>query len=62
MTEIKSFKLEVNGKKISAKRFVQEFIGNSLLGQIQTLRLKDPTIERIYVEIEFGEAAIREKE
>lgn len=53
MRKILSFKLHVNDKKIGAKRFVQEFIGNSLAGMVESLRLKDPFIQKINLEIEF---------
>ena len=53
MREIKSFKLEVNGKNVGAKRFVRDFIGNSLLGQIECLRLKDSKVQKIDLQIEF---------
>ncbi len=53
MREVKSFKLEVNGKNVAAKRFVRDFIGNSLLGQIESLRLKDSKVRKIDLQIEF---------
>lgn len=53
MREIKSFKLEVNGKNVAAKRFVRDFIGNSILGQIESLRLKDSKVQKIDLQIEF---------
>ena len=55
MRKIISFKLHVNDKKIGAKRFVQEFIGNSLVGMVESLRLKDPFIQKINLEIKFEE-------
>ncbi len=53
MRKIKSFSLEVNDQKTAAKKFVQEFIGNSLLGQIECLRLKDPIVRKISLHVEF---------
>jgi len=53
MREIKSFKLEVNGDNVATKRFVRDFIGNSLLGQIESLRLKDSKVQKIDLQIEF---------
>ncbi len=53
MREIKSFKLEVNTQNIVTKRFVRDFIGNSLLGQIESLRLKDSKVQKIDLQIEF---------
>lgn len=55
MQKILSFKLQVNDEKIAAKRFVREFIGNSLVGMVETLHLKDPTIRKINLVIEFRE-------
>ena len=60
MREIESFKLEVNGKEIGTKKFVKEFIGNSLLGQVETLRLKDSGIDAISIEIRYGKSIIQE--
>lgn len=53
MREIKSFKLEVNNQNVATKRFVRDFIGNSLLGQIESLRLKDSKVQKIDLQIEF---------
>ncbi|WP_455139397.1 hypothetical protein [Candidatus Hodarchaeum mangrovi] len=53
MKKIVDFKLEVNGQIVSTKRFVKEVIGNSLLGQVETLRLKDPNIKTIRLEINY---------
>jgi len=55
MKEIVDFKLEVNGQLIHAKNFVKEIIGNSLLGQVETLRLKDSNIKNIRIEINYGD-------
>ena len=55
MRKIKSFKLQVNERNVGTKRFIREFIGNSLLGQIECLRLDDPQIQRIDLQIEFDE-------
>ncbi|MHA2247940.1 MAG: hypothetical protein ACXADY_23540 [Candidatus Hodarchaeales archaeon] len=55
MQKIKSFKLIVNDEKIAAKRFIREFIGNSLLGMVETLHLRDPTVRKINLMIEFRE-------
>ncbi|MHA2224016.1 MAG: hypothetical protein ACXAC8_02355 [Candidatus Hodarchaeales archaeon] len=60
MKKIKSFKLTVNDRRIGAKRFVQEFIGNSLAGMVETLRLKDSTIHKINIEIKFIEKSSSE--
>ncbi|MHA1214817.1 MAG: hypothetical protein ACTSR2_04675 [Candidatus Hodarchaeales archaeon] len=54
MRKVDQFKLEVNGKKIGAKRFVKEFIANSLLGQVECLRLKEVMkVNKITLEITF---------
>ena len=50
----------MNDERIGVKRFVQEFIGNSLAGMIETLRLKDPSIHKIYIEIEYTEKSSSE--
>ncbi len=55
MRKIKSFKLQVNDRNIGTKRFVREFIGNSLLGQIECLRLDDPQVQNVNLQIEFDE-------
>lgn len=55
MRKIKSFNLEVNDQKTAAKKFVQEFLGNSLLGQIECLRLKEPIVQKISLHVEFTE-------
>jgi hypothetical protein len=55
MRKIKSFKLQVNERNIGTKRFVREFIGNSLLGQIECLRLEGSQVQRVNLEIEFDE-------
>ncbi|MFX0210173.1 MAG: hypothetical protein ACFFDT_29595 [Candidatus Hodarchaeota archaeon] len=55
MQKIKSFNLQVNEKKIPVKKFVQQFIGNSLVGMVETLHLRDPSIQKINLEIEFNE-------
>lgn len=60
MKKIQKFKLTVNDERIGAKRFVQEFIGNSLAGMIETLRLKDPSIHKINIEIEYTEKSSSE--
>ncbi|MHA2290527.1 MAG: hypothetical protein ACXACK_00040 [Candidatus Hodarchaeales archaeon] len=60
LKKIKSFKLTVNDRRIGAKRFVQEFIGNSLAGMVETLRLKDSTIHKINIEIKFIEKSSSE--
>lgn len=54
MQKIISFNLNVNEKKVTTKKFVQQFIGNALIGMVESLRLKDPTIQKIHLEIEFG--------
>ncbi|MFX1515264.1 MAG: hypothetical protein ACFFC6_03080 [Promethearchaeota archaeon] len=54
MQKIISFNLNVNEKKVATKKFVQQFIGNALIGMVESLRLKDPTIQKIHLEIEFG--------
>ncbi|MFX0013096.1 MAG: hypothetical protein ACFFB2_04645 [Promethearchaeota archaeon] len=56
MLKIKSFRLLVNEEKIVAKRFVQQFIGNSLVGMVESLRLKDPSIRKIDLVIEFNDS------
>ncbi|MHA1974438.1 MAG: hypothetical protein ACTSW1_15680 [Candidatus Hodarchaeales archaeon] len=54
MRKIKQFKLEVNGKRIGTKRFVKEFIANSLLGQVECLRLKETMkVDTIALEVTF---------
>lgn len=55
MRKIKSFKLQVDGNNVPAKGFVKEFIGNSLLGQIECLRLKDSNIQFVNLIIEYDD-------
>ncbi|MFX1283621.1 MAG: hypothetical protein ACFFB5_08195 [Promethearchaeota archaeon] len=55
MRKIKSFDLQVNEKKIPSKKFVRQFIGNSLVGMVEALHLKDPAIKKIDLRIEFNE-------
>ena len=55
MRKIKSLKLEVNDQLVPIKGFVKEFIGNSLLGQIECLRLKDPNIQKVNLIIEYND-------
>jgi len=55
LRKIKSFNLQVNEEKIPAKRFVQQFIGNSLVGMVETLHLKDQSVQKIDLTIEFDE-------
>ena len=55
MRKIKSFQLQVNDNNIPTKRFVKEFIGNSLLAQIKSLRLKDPDVQKVSLVIEYND-------
>ncbi|MHA2075220.1 MAG: hypothetical protein ACW97X_11420 [Candidatus Hodarchaeales archaeon] len=55
MRKIKSLKLQVNDNDVPTKGFVKEFIGNSLLGQIECLRLKDPNIQKVNLIIEYDD-------
>ncbi|MDG6219407.1 MAG: hypothetical protein QCI00_08195 [Candidatus Thermoplasmatota archaeon] len=40
-------KLEINGKKIPLSEFPEEFIKNTLIGMLSTLKGVDETIETI---------------
>ena len=55
MRTIKSFKLQVNDNHVPTKGFVKEFIGNSLLGQIECLRLKGSNIQKVNLIIEYDD-------
>ncbi|MFW9903854.1 MAG: hypothetical protein ACFFFH_05940 [Candidatus Thorarchaeota archaeon] len=53
MQKINSFNLHINDEKVPTKKFVQQFIGNSLIGMVESLHLKDPTVHKITLEIKF---------
>ncbi|MHA1976737.1 MAG: hypothetical protein ACW98F_13715 [Candidatus Hodarchaeales archaeon] len=55
MKEVNSVKLEVNGKSIGIKQFVQDFIGQSVFGMVSSLRVKGMEIQEISLKIEYGE-------
>jgi len=45
--------MQVNGENVSTKKFVKEFIGNSLAGMVESLHIKDPIIRKVNLEIEY---------
>ncbi len=55
MKEVNSVKLKVNDKSIGIKQFVQDFIGQSVFGMVNSLRVKGMEINKILVEIEYKE-------
>ncbi len=55
MKEVNELKLKVNGKSIGLKQFVQDFIGYSTFGMVSSLRIKGMDIQKISLEIEYGE-------
>ncbi len=55
MREVTKVGLKVNDTSIGVKKFVQDFIGKSIFGMISTLRIKDLDIQKITLEIEYGE-------
>ena len=55
MKEVNNVKLKVNGKSIGLKQFVQDFIGYSNFGMVSSLRIKGMDIQKISLEIEYGE-------
>ena len=52
--EVEDVILEVNGKTIGLKQFVQDFIGQSVFGMISSLRVKGMDIQNISLKIEYG--------
>ena len=50
--EVEDVILEVNGKTIGLKQFVQDFIGQSVFGMISSLRVKGMYIQNISLKIE----------
>ncbi len=55
MQEVTKVKLKVNDTPIGVKNFVQEFIGKAVFGMISSLRIKNLDIQKITLEIEYGE-------
>jgi len=55
MQEVSKVKLKVNDTPIGVKNFVQEFIGKAVFGMISSLRIKNLDIQKITLEIEYGE-------
>ena len=55
MKEVNDMKLEVNGKSIGIKQFVQDFIGLSVFGMVSSLRVKGMDIKEISLKVEYGE-------
>lgn len=55
MREVTKVSLKVNDTSIGVKKFVQEFIGKSILGMVSSLRIKDLDIQKINIQIEYGE-------
>lgn len=55
MQEVKAVTLIVNGKRIGLKKFVKEFVGNSVFGMISALRLKHEGITQIELKIDYSE-------
>ena len=53
MKEVKDLTLKVKGKLIGTKQFVKEFIGSSVYGMVNSLRIKNMEIETISLEVEF---------
>ncbi|MHA2175647.1 MAG: hypothetical protein ACXABI_12515 [Candidatus Hodarchaeales archaeon] len=54
MQEVKEITLMVNGKRIGLKKFVKEFIGNSVLGMVSSLRIKNEEITKIDLRLEYS--------
>ena len=54
MQEVKEITLIVNGKRIGLKKFVKEFVGNSVFGMISALRLKQEEITHIELKIKYS--------
>ena len=55
MREVTKVKLKVNDTPIGTKKFVQEFIGKAIYGMISSLRIKNLDIQKVSLEIEYGE-------
>jgi len=55
MREVTKVKLKINDTPIGVKKFVQEFIGKANYGMISSLRIKNLDIQKIILEIEYGE-------
>jgi len=55
MHDVTKLKLKVNDTPIGVKNFVQEFIGKAVFGMISSLRIKNLGIQKISLEIEYGE-------
>jgi len=55
MHDVTKLKLKVNDTPIGVKNFVQEFIGKAVFGMISSLRIKNLDIQKISLEIEYGE-------
>lgn len=55
MKEVDQVKLEVNGQSIGIKQFVQDFVGQSVYGMVNSLRIKGMDIEQITLKIKYKE-------
>ncbi|MCK4848012.1 MAG: hypothetical protein KAT16_03195 [Candidatus Heimdallarchaeota archaeon] len=55
MQEVTKVKLKVNDTPIGVKKFVQEIIGKAVFGMISSLRIKNLDVQKITLEIEYGE-------
>ena len=55
MREVTKVKLKINETPIGIKKFVQEFIGQANYGMISCLRIKNLDVQKITLEIDFGE-------
>lgn len=55
MKDVKDLTLKVNGKPIGLKLFVKRFIGSTVFGMINSLRIKNMEIQKISLEIEYRE-------
>lgn len=55
MREVTKVRLKVNDTSIGVKSFVQEFIGKAVFGMVSSLRIRNLDINKITLEIEYGE-------
>jgi hypothetical protein len=55
MKEVDRAKLAVNGQSIGMKQFIQDFVGQSVYGMVNALRIKGMDIEQITLEIKYKE-------
>lgn len=55
MRNIKEFTLFVNDKEVPCKDFIEDMVGNGILGMIESLDLEDNKVNDINIKIKYFE-------